>query len=306
MGAPVLDLASLAPPAAGAPSPLELITRWELRPGLTAALALTAAAYLFAAGRRSGRGHWPAGRTVSFLAGVLVLAASLQSGLDARAADLLSVHMTQHLLLLLVVPPLLLLGAPVTLALRTLPPLARRRLGGAVTSRLARTATRPAVAWSLFVSVMLVTHLTGFYDAAIRSEPLHALEHALYLGAGLLFWAPVLGADPVPRPSEPALRILYLVLAMPPMALVGVALASSGDLRYPSYAAPARALGLSPIADQEAAGMIMWIGGGAALAAVAVAVAWTELRRQQLRQLARESHGERRTPVPPATAGDNT
>jgi putative membrane protein len=138
--------------------------------------------------------------------------------------------------------------------------------------------------------VMVGTHFSGLYDAAVRDQSLHALEHLLYLGAGVLFWAPLVGADPTPQPLSPASRVLYLLLAMPPMALVGVALVSSAEVRYPAYLEPARELGVSALADQHAAGMIMWAGGTAVLGAAVLVLGWDALRREERRVVARETY----------------
>jgi cytochrome c oxidase assembly factor CtaG len=289
---PAQDIAVvLAARAPDAPSLGDLALDWSVHPALSAALLANALAYLGALVRLSRVGSpWPHRRAACFVGGLVVLSASLQSGLDTFAADLLSAHMAQHLLLTLVVPPLLLLGAPVTLALRALPRTARRALGAALTGAVARVVTNPVVSWPIFTAVMVGSHFSPLYEAAVTTPAVHAVEHALYLGAGLVFWVPVVGADPVPRPRQPAVRLLYLMLAMPPMALVGVALASAGAVRYPSYLEPAQALAISALADQHDAGMMMWLGGSAVLAAATVAVGWHALVREERRQAVRERH----------------
>lgn len=290
---------AVAAQAAGAPSPGDVLSAWNLHAGLSAALLGNAVAYVWAAVRVSRTGSaWPRIRTGAFLAGLAVLAASLESGIDAYSAELLSVHMVQHVLLTLVAAPLLLLGAPVTLALRALPRSARRPLAAAVTSRAARALAHPAVAWSGFAAVTVGTHFSPLYDAAVTSPGLHAVEHLLYIGSGLLLWLPVVGADPVPRSEQPAIRILYLLLAMPPMALVGVGLATASEVWYPSYLEPAQALGVSALADQQEAGMIMWLGGSLFLAAATVVIGWAALVREERRQAAREAYADAdRVPV---------
>jgi putative membrane protein len=289
-----------APPQPTLADTLEVLGTWRPLSGVGAALGLTAVAYLGAVARvhrlRRARGRGPAGggwpplRTASFLGGVAVLAVVLLSGLEARASELLSAHMVQHLALMLVAPPLLLAGAPVTLALRALPSEGRRPLAAALRSRLARQASRPLVAWSLFAAVTLTTHFSPLYDAAVGDPLLHGVEHLLYLGSGLLFWAPLVGTDPLPHRPTPITRLLYVLLAMPPMALVGVALSSSSGIRYPAYLEAAGLVGPA-LADQRAAGMLMWIGGGAILVAAALAVGWSALLREERREVAREAHG---------------
>lgn len=286
---------ALADAGAGVPSPLELALDWHVHPLVSAAIVLNAAAYSAGAVRASrNAGRWPRRRTAAFLAGLVVLAVSLQSGLDSYGTELLSVHMAQHVLLTLVAPPLLLLGAPVTLALRTLSGRSRRLLAATVTSRAARAVVHPVIAWPAFTAVLVGSHLTPFYDAAVRSEALHGLEHFLYLAGAVLFWAPLVGSDPLPRSEQPALRILYLLLAMPPMALVGAVLAYADSVRYPAYLEPARTLGASALEDQVAGGMIMWLGGSAILVAATLAVGWAALAREERRQAARDAYADRR------------
>jgi cytochrome c oxidase assembly factor CtaG len=164
----------------------------------------------------------------------------------------------QHLLLTLVAAPLLVLGAPVTLALLAAAPGDRRRIAAALRSVPARTLCRPIVTWALFFGVLWGSHLTGLFDASLRSNGVHALEHVAYLATAVLFWMPVVGRDPAPGLSHPG-RILYLFVAMASMAFLGMALFSANHVLYPTYAAvegTAKAL-----ADQAMGGTLMWVGG---------------------------------------------
>ncbi len=167
--------------------------------------------------------------------------------------------MVQHLLLTMVAAPLLVLGAPVTLALRAWPGTARRRLLSIIRSAPARVLSNPLIAWSLFFAVMWGSHVTGFYEATLRSPSIHAAEHIAYLTSALLFWMPVVGVEPIrSRLSHPA-RILYLFLAMPAMAFLGLAIFSADHVLNPTYAA---AQGVAhALADQRVAGALMWTGG---------------------------------------------
>jgi putative copper resistance protein D len=208
---------------------------------------------------RGARGRVPRPRApLAFFGGLAVLLAALIGPLDAAVATSFSAHMVQHLLLTMVAAPLLLLGAPVTLAIVAWPGAPRRALLAVVRSGPARLLTHPVVAWALFFGVLWGVHLTGVYDAALRNPTLHALEHVALLVTALLFWMPIVRADPAPsRLSYPA-RILYLFVAMPAMAFLGLVLVSARDPLYPMYAqveGTARA-----IADQQMAGAIMWAG----------------------------------------------
>jgi cytochrome c oxidase assembly factor CtaG len=239
---------------------------------LGAELLTAAIAYLWAAGRVR---RWPVARTAAFLVGLAALAVALV-GLDAAADRTLVGHMVQHLVLVYGAAPLLILGSPIALGLRAAGAPARRLLR-------ARVLAHPLVGWCALPAAMAVTHFTGLYDLAVRHPLAHIGEHALYLAAAALFWRPVLGADPVPhRPGFPG-RVLYLMLAAGPLALVGVVMEASAHPWYEAYAGRPGAL-----ADQHEAGAVMWVGGGLALAVAMVAVAWSGLLREHRRQLAYE------------------
>jgi putative membrane protein len=170
--------------------------------------------------------------------------------------------MGQHLLLTMVAAPLLLLGAPVTLALQASSARVRHRaLLPVLHSRTVKAISHPIVAWSLFAIVMWASHFTPLYERALENEAIHGLEHLMYLAAALLFWWPVVGVDPSPsRISHPA-RILYLFLSMPQTALLGLAIYESNRLLYPYYLVTSARLGLSALGDQHLAGAIMWTTG---------------------------------------------
>jgi putative membrane protein len=229
-------------------------------------------------------------RILALLAGLAVVAVALSPPVDAWSDDRLSVHMAQHLALTLVAAPLLVLGAPVTLALRALPRGGRRALVEVIRSRSARVLTHPLVTWTLFAGVMLATHLTGLYELALRHPTVHAAEHVAFLVSGVLFWLPVLGVEPLPHRPGWTGRMLYLLTAMPAMAYAGVVLSSEDHVRYAAYLAPARRLGISALADQHAAGAMMWVGGSAIAAVLTLVAAWSALIQEERRAVAREAH----------------
>lgn len=269
------------------PSVGRLLSSWSFDPRLLFAAAV--ALGLYGWGGRRARG-WPLRRGVAFVMGVLVAVVALCSGLDGYAEDLLSVHMAQHLALTLVAAPLLVLGAPVALALRALPHGGRRALVDLIRSRPARVLTHPLVTWTLFAGVLLATHLTGLYEMALRHPAVHAAEHAAFLATAFLFWLPVLGAEPIPHRLGWTGRMLYLMAAMPAMGFAGVVLSSEGHVRYASYLAPAHRLGISALADQHAAGALMWVGGSAIAAVLTLVAAWSALVAEERRATAREAY----------------
>jgi putative membrane protein len=207
--------------------------------------------------RRHGRVPRPRARP-AFLAGIAVLLVALVGPLDAHVTTSFTAHMVQHLLLTMVAAPLLLLGAPITLTLAAWPGAPRRSILRLLHSGPLRLLANPLVAWAAFFVVLWGVHLTGWYQAALTNPAVHAAEHIVLLGTALLFWMPIVRVDPMPsRLSHPA-RILYLFLAMPAMAFLGLAIASARDVLYPAYAQAEGVAGA--LADQQRAGAIMWVG----------------------------------------------
>jgi cytochrome c oxidase assembly factor CtaG len=207
--------------------------------------------------RERGR-RAPHARPAPFFAGLAVLVLALTGPIDASVTSSFSMHMVQHLLLTLVAAPLLLLGAPLTLGLAAWPRRSRRSFASLLQSPAARFLSNPLFAWTAFLAVLWAAHLTGLYEASLRSDTIHAVEHIAFLTTALLFWAPIVRADPSPaRLSYPA-KILYLFVTMPAMAFLGLAIVSERAVLYPTYA---QAEGVTrAIADQRAAGSIMWVG----------------------------------------------
>jgi putative copper resistance protein D len=181
------------------------------------------------------------------------------------------VHMVQHLLLTLVAAPLLAFSAPAALLLRAGSPPSRDTLLRLVHARPVRALTHPVVSWAAFGLVMWLTHYSALYDAALHDDLLHALEHALYLGTGLLFWAPVAGLDPTRRVALPV-RVAYLLAAIPVQSFLGLAIYSADAPLYDHYAS---------LGDQRNAGAVMWIGGDVVLLAWTGAAAAAWLRAEE-------------------------
>lgn len=264
------------------------VSHWQLDPVLAAGATLAAAAYL-AGALRLGR-RWPLSRTVAFTAGLACVVVALQSGLDGYDAQLLSAHMVQHMLLLLVAPLLVLLGQPLALALRVLHGQSRRNLARALAR--ARPLTRPWWCLAVFYVVVLSTHLSAFYDLTLRHAAVHDLEHALFLLAGTLMWWPLLDGDPVLTQRLSGLgRLLYLLVGMLPMAIVGAYLNRHTTVVYAPYAQAARALGISALGDQATAGAIMWVIGNTIMVLVGLWAVMAALSAEERRQQAREAYG---------------
>jgi putative membrane protein len=255
----------------------ELLTQWTVAPPLA---THAAAALAYGLGVRRAR-RWPARRSACFASGLLVLTLALLSGIDAWADRLQSIHMVQHTLLALVAPPLLCAGAPVSLALRALRPGPRRGLA-AVLKHL-----HPALGLLALAATMLAIHLTPLYEAR---GALHDLEHVALVTAGLLFWAPLVGADPV-RVGATG-RIAAVLAAMAPMGAISAVLLTAAP-RSAAYAASAAAAGVDPAADQRAAALVMWIGGGLVVTVAVLVLAGAALWQEEARMRRREAVGAR-------------
>lgn len=287
VGLLALPAAALAH-GSGAPAPTipGVLLRWTLDPLPLIAIAATAAVYLWAV-RRVNRAHpanpQPSHRSWLFLGGLATLGLALLSPIEAYEGSLFSVHMVQHLLLELVAAPLLVAGAPITLTLRVARRNVRRSLLAVLRSRVVHALSFPVVAWLLFAAVNWGWHFSALYDQALESQPLHYLQHATFLGAALLFWWPVVGADPSPwRLPHPG-RLLYLFLALPQNSFLGVALMSAPTVLYPHYVTNVRAWGLTPLEDQALGGVIMWVVGDLCFVAGMLAVVALWMRHEDRR-----------------------
>jgi putative membrane protein len=255
-----------------------VLTTWIDDPLPWIAIVLAAVLYL-AAVRIVDRAHpttrVPRWRIAAWLAGVSAIGLALVSAVHVYAGSVFTVHMLQHLLLAMVAPPLLALGAPMTLALRaTAPSLRRSLLLPVLHSRLARAISWPPVGWVVFTVVMWATHFSPLFNAALENQVVHSAEHLLYLAAGLLFWWPVIGADPIRWRLSPAWRMVYLAAQMPFNTAVGLAIYFAPTILYPHYATLGRTWGPDPFTDQQLAGVVMWgIGDVILLGALVLAIA---------------------------------
>jgi putative copper resistance protein D len=267
-----------------------VLLAWSPDPLPLLGVALAAAAYLWAVRRLAAaptRSRHPRWRTLSFMGGLLAIVLALNSPIEAYEGVLFSVHMLQHMLLELVAAPLLLLGAPVTLALRVASPSVRRGLLTVLHSRVTAVLSFPLLGWLVFAGVNWGWHFSTLYDQALENAALHYFQHATFLAAALLFWWPVIGADPSRWRLPYPVRLFYLFLAMPQNSFLGVALMSAGGVLYPHYLSNLRAWGPTALADQSVGGILMWVGGDIVFLAAmgAVVAAWV---RHEDRRTARQ------------------
>ena len=241
----------------------EIFTQIRLTSLLALFLLVAAAAYLYGVHRLRQRGdRWPPGRTVAFIGGGLgSIAAVSISGIEAYDTALLSVHMVQHMVLSMVGPIFLALGAPVTLALRTLPIGNRKALTRVLHSRFVRVLTFPLVAFGLFIANPFVLYFTGAYRATLEHPWLHELVHVHFIVTGCLFFWPLLGLDPLPNRWPYPARALLMVLSVPFHTVLGLTIMQSKTLLGGDWYPNLHLAWSDPWNDQVVAGGILWAGG---------------------------------------------
>jgi putative membrane protein len=238
------------------------------------AIAVVPTAMLYELGRRrmaGGRhrreGRW---RAQAFYAGLVALVLAIEPPLDDLANRLFWMHMVQHMLLQLVAPALIVLGAPWLPVWRMFPLGARRRLAdwlvrskGASPLRLiARTLGHPLVAWTLFIGAIAVSHLPGVFDLALRDATFHEGEHALFFALGLLFWSRAFDSPPYHARLRPPGAVVYFAGAMVAESLLALVIMGAHSPLYRPYAVlDPRPEGLSALTDQQYGGAFMFEPG---------------------------------------------
>jgi cytochrome c oxidase assembly factor CtaG len=268
----------------------DFLLAWQLEPLNLAGLLVIGALYVVGRRRLVHHGGHPDGtRTWFFAAGLAALALALLSPIHTFSEELFSIHMIQHLLLLSVAPPLLLLANPMPTILWGLSPAGRQRLGRllapeSIPIRMLKRLTRPVVAWWVLALNLWLWHQPGPYQAALESEPLHYLEHVCFFVAAVLFWWPVIGPAPLrSRLGYPA-RLLYVFLAWIPNSVLGAGITFAPSVLMPFYAARPRHWGIDPLTDQQTAGLLMWIPGDLVFAGTILALLVAALRAEERRE----------------------
>jgi cytochrome c oxidase assembly factor CtaG len=243
-----------------------VFTVWQFAPIVTSAVVILAGLYLWGV-RRVARRHparpWPAWRTGMFLGGLAVVVLATESGIGAYDDMLFWDHMVQHLMLIMVAPPLLIFGQPITLLMHAsrnpLHTWAKRILRSRVVSFL----TWPVFGCVAYAVTVIGTHLTGFANLAQTNRLALNGEHALFLVVGYLFFMPILGGEPIRWRLTYPVRFVILVLLMPVDTFTGLILGygTAGTPGVPSGPRPAWAP--PPVSDLHLGGAVMWIGGDA-------------------------------------------
>jgi putative membrane protein len=273
------------------PAPENIWYAWNLDPLIVLALTLTS--WLYARGvralwQKAGRGRaiarW---QVAAFAGGIVTLFIALVSPIDRLGVALFSGHMLQHVLLILVAAPLVVMGAPNLAFLWALPVEGRVRLGswwkGAGALRRAwQVLSHPASVWMLHALALWIWHIPALYEAAIENQFLHALEHASFFGSALLFWW-LLTQVGVRRRTGYGLALIIVFTTMMQGTLMGALITLASEPWYPIHTLGAEMWNITPLEDQQLAGLIMWIPG-----APVYLLAFLLLMREWLRAAERE------------------
>lgn len=266
---------------AGPPTVARILFDWRFDLLFGTAAIVGAVVYLAGVYRLRRRGDaWPVGRTFAWLLGCAVLLFTTSSGLGRYMPAMFSVHMIAHMLLSMLVPVLLVLGAPVTLALRALPtagrgspPGPREWLLAALHSRVSQFLTHPIVATVLFVAGFYGLYFGGIFDAAVSNHAAHILMNVHFLLSGYLFYWVVIGVDPTPRPVPHLVKIGMVFASLPLHAFFGVVLMGMknvlGESFYRSLLLPWHT---DLLGDQHLGGAIAWAAGEVPLVIVMLAL----------------------------------
>ena len=251
--------------------------QWNFEPHITLNLLLLAGVYALGLMRLWRSAGWgkvvPLWRAAAFAAGVVTCVLALLSPIDLLSAQLSSVHMIQHMLLMNLAAPLLVLGSPLLVMLWALPS-ARRKVWAGRMQRFNAWPLRsyafwqPLLLWTLYALVLWVWHVPRFYQAALRNELVHDLQHLLFLLSACLFWRVLLDSLSRFRLSQGA-GVVYLFTTSLHATVLGVFMALAPSVWYPDYEPLTGAFNLTALEDQQLAGLIMWMPACAIYAIVA-------------------------------------
>ncbi|MEU3422639.1 cytochrome c oxidase assembly protein [Streptomyces murinus] len=207
---------------------------------------------------------WPVARTFSYVIGVLTIMLVMCTKLNDYGMVMFSVHMVQHMIISMLSPILILLGAPVTLALRALPTAGRGRKGPRelllmlLHSRYMRVITHPLFTIPMFIASLYVLYFTPLFDFLMGSKTGHIAMMVHFLAVGVVFFWPIIGVDPGPHRPGHLMRMLELFAGMPFHAFFGIALMMASTPMVNTFLHPPASLGIDPLSDQNSAGGIAW------------------------------------------------
>ncbi|MBS43227.1 MAG: cytochrome C oxidase assembly protein [Nocardioides sp.] len=271
-----------------------VFSQWSIEPVAVVLTVWVVGLYLLGVRTLRARGdRWPVGRTISFVGvGMGSFYLVTGSGFAAYDSALLSVHMAQHMVLAMLVPMALALGAPVTLALRTLPSTPRRWLLAVLHSRVARVLSFPPLTFVLYITTPWALYFSGWYRASVESSYVHEMTHVHMVLVGALFFWPLLGIDPVPGRVAYPFRLLMSMLTLPFHAFLGVTIMGQttligGDWYPRLHDGPMGTWLPDPLDDQHLAGGLLW-GSGDLVGLAFFGVLFTQWVRSSMKEAARE------------------
>src|SRR5215470_17493298 len=239
---------------------------WQFAPVVTGAVVIAAGLYLWGV-RRVARRHparpWPAWRTWMFLGGLAVVVLALESGIGSYDDVLFWDHMVQHLMLIMVAPPLLIVGQPITLLLHASRNPLHTWVKRIARSRLASFLTWPVLGIAAYAGVVAAAHLTGLASQVDTNPALHDAEHVAFLVVGYLFFLPILGTEPIRWRLSYPVRFVILILVMPVDTFTGLLLGFGTASTPGVVTGPRPPWAPGPVADLHAGGAVMWIAGDA-------------------------------------------
>ncbi len=270
-----------------------LFTRWEISPIPTAFTILAVGLYAWGVIVMRRRGdRWPVGRTVMWLVGNAFFFLATASEIAVYDDTLLSEHMVQHMVLSMLVPLSLALGAPVTLALRTLPSRPRKWLLAVLHSWVVKVLSFPPLTLLLYIVSPWALYFSGWYSASLHHDFVHEMMHVHLVLVGSLFFWPLVGVDPIPGRVSYPFRVLLTVLTLPFHAFLGITIMGSSDLIggnwYPDlHNGPMASWLPDPHSDQHLAGGILW-GSGDLIGLAFFGVLFSQWVRASIKEAKRE------------------
>ncbi|MFD8214141.1 cytochrome c oxidase assembly protein [Streptomyces sp. NPDC059697] len=267
---------------------------WSADPFFLVACLVGLGLYGWGVVRLARRGDkWSVGRTIAFVLGVLTVMLVMCTKLNDYGMVMFSVHMVQHMVISMLSPILILLGAPITLALRALPVAATRGNKGPrelllmfLHSRYMRIITHPAFTIPLFIASLYALYFSPIFDFLMGSKTGHIVMMCHFLAVGLVFFWPIMGVDPGPHRPGYLMRMLELFAGMPFHAFFGIALMMASAPMVDTYKNPPASLGIDALADQSAAGGIAWAFSEipSVLVLIALLFQWYASEKRQARR----------------------
>ncbi|MCX4402344.1 cytochrome c oxidase assembly protein [Streptomyces sp. NPDC059837] len=267
---------------------------WSADPFFLVACLVGLGLYGWGVVRLARRGDkWSVGRSIAFVLGVLTVMLVMCTKLNDYGMVMFSVHMVQHMVISMLSPILILLGAPITLALRALPVAATRGNKGPrelllmfLHSRYMRIITHPAFTIPLFIASLYALYFSPIFDFLMGSKTGHIAMMCHFLAVGLVFFWPIMGVDPGPHRPGYLMRMLELFAGMPFHAFFGIALMMASEPMVDTYKNPPASLGIDALADQSAAGGIAWAFSEipSVLVLIALLFQWYASEKRQARR----------------------